>query len=903
MRRQAHAIIVEAKRLFKSHRGVGVVQTRLIVAFGILLLARFTTAFENPEQVSWMIGAYILLTVSLVLLFSTLLEQKRVRMVPVLFDLLAISFLVRSTGGLESSWFLLYLFPVMSASRYLGPNWTVAVSILATFAYGCVSYIFVEGNASVHYLFWLRALVLGGVALTAANLAKTRDRAEAKLVSAIERIDREILSDTDLERVMHSILNAAIDITDSDLSAIVLVQGETFTAAKTSERRIPNERERAKAEVGRLVQQHYHQVLNSRKALSLPEKRSPAATLAMLASPNKADHWPARLVPLEIDGTPFGVLGVFSRRRLHYYTPNDLRKLSSMASLIAMAQKNAELFRELASREGEMKERLRMLYEIGEQLKAEQGLDPLFKQVVRLVSTRLRSEEAALFIPDERGARIDKVAVSGPDDETTKRLAEIELSYDKSAQSLTRKVFDSEKSLLENSISSDEDYAKIYSGELPSQTTRHYMGVPLRIGDEVLGVIRVLNKAAQNYSSRTGDANLAEEGFSEDDLGLLTMIATQVASAIRNAKFIERNRLFRNLVYRSPDPIIVIDKNGKIQNFNRECERIWGVREQEVLGTSVENYYESCEHAREVGRALRSAEEHTIRDYRVRIRDTKGNVIPIRLSATLLLDKKGKKVGSIGVFKDEREILRAEEEKMRAAKLAALAKLAQTTGHDIKHDLASVFNYIDSLERGALNDPKTLNAYSAIRGATTAALSKVQNLLMTAKPKPPEKQVVSFESILIGFQASITHQASVTRVEFSAKYPKCNPLVLAEPEQMRQVLANLFGNSLDAIKAARSKGRRSAGNIDLTVAIEKDVLLLSWRDDGCGMSEEARTNAFTPFFTTKDTGSGLGLFITRTIIENHGGEIAVGSSEESGTCIRITLPLFLPRERSQAVPS
>jgi PAS domain S-box-containing protein len=899
---RAHVFIVEAIRRIKSHPGASIVQTRLIVSFGVLLLANLTAAFENPAQISRIILAYIILTVSLVLLWPRVLEQKRVRVIPILFDLFAISLLVAATGGLESSWFVLYLFPVLSASRYLGPSLTVAVAVLAALGYGFASFVFFGGQIPPTS-FWLPAVTLAGAALTAANLARTRHRLEARLVSAIERIDREILSDTELERVMQSILNTAMDLTDSDLSAIVLVDRRrmtaTYTAAKASERKGQNGGERDKAEAGGLVQQHYLRVLDSRQPLSLPEGHAFRAVLAVLSSRKRASKWPAMLVPLEISETPFGVLGVFSRRRLHYYTPTDLRKLSSMACLIAIAQKNAKLFRELASREMEMKERLQMLYEIGEQLKVEQGLDQLFQKVVTLVSTRLGSEEAALFLSDDQGTRVEKVAVSGPDAETGAKLKAIERVYEK-GQSLTGGVFESKLSRLENSIPPSVEYVTDYSLQLPSGTTRHYMGVPLLIGDEVLGVIRVLNKKAENYSPRSEEASLAEGGFSEDDLGLLSMIATQVASAIRNARFIERNQYFRNLVYNSPDPIIVIDKAGKVQNFNRECEKIWGVSEHEVLGTPVENYYESAEHAREVGRALWKAKGHMIWDYRARIRTAKGDIIPIRLSATLLIDKDGQKVGSISVFKDEREILRQEEEKLRAEKLATLARLAQTTGHDIKHDIAIVLNYVDSLERGARGDPSTLEAYSAIRGAATAALSKVQNMLMTAKPRPPEKEVISLKSLLTEFEKSILHQASVTHIELSMNLPESDPFILAEREQMRQVIANLFGNSLDAIKSARVNGRRSAGRISLIADVENDILLLLWRDDGCGMSEETRTNAFIPFFTTKDTGNGLGLFIMKTIIENHGGSIAIESPDGHGVSFRIVLPIFHPSATSHA---
>jgi len=101
---------------------------------------------------------------------------------------------------------------------------------------------------------------------------------------------------------------------------------------------------------------------------------------------HRAADQPATFVPLRIGEALFGVLGVFSNDRFHYYSSNDIRKLYSMAPLIAMAQKNAKFYGDLKSRDLENNERLKMFYEIGEQFKAEQGLEPVFRNVVKLVS-------------------------------------------------------------------------------------------------------------------------------------------------------------------------------------------------------------------------------------------------------------------------------------------------------------------------------------------------------------------------------------------------------------------------------------------------------------------------------------------------------------------------------------
>lgn len=249
-------------------------------------------------------------------------------------------------------------------------------------------------------------------------------------------------------------------------------------------------------------------------------------------------------------------------------------------------------------------------------------------------------------------------------------------------------------------------------------------------------------------------------------------------------------------------------------------------------------------------------------------------------------------MGSIGVFKDERELLRLEEEKMRAVSLAALGRLAKTAGHDIKQDIGAVLNYIDSLEHSA-DDPFMRTACLAIRDAATDAHEKLQNMLMTAKTEPPRYHVVSLTSLLKDFEAGMQARMLATRAEVSLQFPTSDALILGDRDQIRQVLNNLLGNSIDAIKSARlTKDRQLVGKLAVVLEVGENRLILSWSDKGCGMSELESAKAFTACVTTKETGSGLGLFITKTIIENHGGRITVGPAEGGGTCFRITIPLL-----------
>jgi PAS domain S-box-containing protein len=645
----------------------------------MLGVAYGTHLVKEPTVVSRALFVYLLF-VGLLAIAPDVLEQKRLRAIPIVLDILAISILVWADGGTESPLFLFYVFPVLSAARYLGRTGTMA---LAVFAAACYSLVSLHPPGT--FAFWLRLLVLMGLAGTAANLARIKHRTDEDLVRAIAQIDGMILRDTDVKLVMATILKTAMDVSGSDASAMILADqaAEPFALS-----RIRADKDAAT----RIVRENYPRVVETKRPVSLSERPLIAAMKASLSRNNPA-QWTGRIIPIETGGTLLGVMGVFSRRSFHY-TTNDEERLRLMTPLVAIAHKNATLYPRLAASE----------------------------------------------------------------------------------------------------------------------------------------------------------------------------------------------RYFKKLVYNSPDPIIVLDGQGRVQNFNLECSKIWGYTEQQVFQhPEVARYYESEEHAREIGRALKEALDHTIKDYPARIRDARGQVIPIRLSASLFYDQQNKITGSIGVFKDERRI--------HAAQLAAFGQLAQKMIHDIKTQISVIQNYVNALEPMSRNDSSLRTAWTGIRQATVTALSKLQNILMTAKPRTPEKTVISICSLLDAFEGSIREWAAAASVEYRATYPGADVNVLADGEEINQVLTNLFANSVDAIAAVQPP---RLGRIELNVSQEQGHVRLLWRDNGVGMEPDVLSNAFMPFYTTKTAGSGLGLYHTKMIVENHDGRIDVGRAEDHGVEFTITLPYYTP---------
>ncbi|MCB0535500.1 MAG: PAS domain S-box protein, partial [Saprospiraceae bacterium] len=409
--------------------------------------------------------------------------------------------------------------------------------------------------------------------------------------------------------------------------------------------------------------------------------------------------------------------------------------------------------------------------------------------------------------------------------------------------------------------------------------------IPLRTGNENRGLMFANYRTPQTFPKAQKE--------------LIELFANQAAIALKNAelleKYIEAQKYLENIIDNSPDPIIVIDKNGNIKIFNKACEQLWGFSTGEVYGKHVTDYYESEAHARELGKKLWMSQHNRIENVEARIKTKDGETVPIRLSASFLFNEKKKRIGSVGVFTDLREMKRLEEQKIQAEQLAALGKLAHTVGHDIKHDIGTVLFYIEPLLRqyDRNNDAKLLRIYTNIKDALWDATDKLQNMLQAGKPKAPRKEAGSITDVLRDIEAQMSRQAAARNVKFQIEYPEKDCLLHLDQGQMREVLAKLFSNSITALEyRKRHDPSFKKGFIMVSARIIKGRLIIVWQDNGIGIAEEDLPKIFNAFFTRQETdsGTGLGLFIVKSIVENHEGEIHVKSVYGKGASFEIALP-------------
>jgi PAS domain S-box-containing protein len=336
------------------------------------------------------------------------------------------------------------------------------------------------------------------------------------------------------------------------------------------------------------------------------------------------------------------------------------------------------------------------------------------------------------------------------------------------------------------------------------------------------------------------------------------------------------------------DAVIACNPDGKVVFMNQVAEQLTGWKESEASDVPLSEIFVICnqrtratvESPVEVVR--RSGKVVGLANHTILIRKDQAE-FHIDDSAAPILDKGGHMTGIVLVFRDISERYAAEQSLMRAEKLASAGRLAAAIAHEVNNPLEGMVNLI-YLARGE-EDVSRIRRHLAeadrelqrIAHITRQSLGfyRENSAASLFRPDVVVREVFDFYS----FRAAHIHVNLHVNI-------KTEQQAWGNPGELRQVLSNLVANSLDACTAGDA--------ICVRVRSAMDGVRIVVADTGCGIHPQNLDRIFEPFFTTKkDTGTGLGLWVSRELIEKHGGQLAVRSSvagRRTGTVFSLLLP-------------
>ncbi len=366
-----------------------------------------------------------------------------------------------------------------------------------------------------------------------------------------------------------------------------------------------------------------------------------------------------------------------------------------------------------------------------------------------------------------------------------------------------------------------------------------------------------------------------------------------------------RENHLRSILDTVPDAMIVIDGHGIMQFFSTAAERQFGYSEHEAIGQNVSMLMPDPDRTRHdayLARYRSTGERHIIGIGRIvtgKRRD--GTTFPMHLSIGEM--QSGGEPYFTGFVRDLTEhqqtqarLQELQSELVHVSRLSAMGEMASALAHELNQPLAAISNYMKGSRRllAGSADPNTSKIESAMDRAAEQALRAgqiIRRLRDFVSRGESEKRVESLSKLIEEAGALGLTGAREQNVKLRFNLDPGFDLVLADRVQIQQVLVNLFRNSLEAM--AQSQRREL---IVRNTGVADDMVEIEVSDTGSGFHEDVKPNLFQTFFTTKETGMGVGLSISRSIIEAHGGRMWAESNAAGGATFRFTLPAAVRRE-------
>lgn len=400
--------------------------------------------------------------------------------------------------------------------------------------------------------------------------------------------------------------------------------------------------------------------------------------------------------------------------------------------------------------------------------------------------------------------------------------------------------------------------AMLLTAALAAAAPFYLAGTPLYVGEAVLAVLFVLGiivyrrvllpvmalkhgidlLQAQDFSSR-----LAKVGSRDaDNIGA---VFNRMMDALKNERLrvMERNQFLDMLIEASPMGIVIYDFNGSISDMNSAARSLL---DNDELRCATEE--------------LQRGEVRTVRLSDTRI---------YRLSSLTFLDRG---------FQRPFVLMESLSEEVRKVEKAAYGKVIRQMSHEVNNTVAGVTPVLDTLAAIA-DDPDLTETVTASSDRLLSLSRFVTNYAEMVKLPAPDLHEVNLTALvesMIPFLESLT---AGREIRISTDVERENPVILrADPVQIEQVIVNIVKNSIESIAGSTGSG---------TVTVRLTGHGLEVADNGGGISPEVAENLFTPFFTTKNSGNGIGLMLVSEILHNHGFAFSLRTYADGITRFRI----------------
>ncbi|MBT9136157.1 MAG: Sporulation kinase E [Firmicutes bacterium] len=330
------------------------------------------------------------------------------------------------------------------------------------------------------------------------------------------------------------------------------------------------------------------------------------------------------------------------------------------------------------------------------------------------------------------------------------------------------------------------------------------------------------------------------------------------------------------------DAIFSCDLKDAITSWNLAAERLFKLTETQALESSVWILL-PVHHMEEVlAQRKKAYHQNSPVTLEIKMQIHRGELFDAAITVSAVRGAEDKCAGFVTLVKDIREQKRMAQGFARSDQLHMLGELAAGVTHEVRNPLTIVKGFLqlfrprEEFAMYRMHFDLMIKELDRINGLISQYLSLGQYA-------HAEKQLCSLTSVVESLLPLIQAESLLREVEVTTSLDDNLPLLWLYEKEIKQLLLNLIQNGMDAMKQGRRELSIKAWN-------EQDSVVLSIEDTGCGIPEHVMENLFTPFYSTKESGTGLGLVVCRDIARRHNAEIKI-RTDTTGTCFAVVFPV------------
>ncbi len=593
-------------------------------------------------------------------------------------------------------------------------------------------------------------------------------------------------------------------------------------------------------------------------------------------------------VPIVSKGNVLGNFYMTDKIGKEEFSQQDEDTLAMFAAHAAVAIENARLYTDTSS---ELRQKIakleraerqaRFLAELGSLFLAAPFREELWLQDLAKRLTEPFGDASGVYLVDENDPTVLRKGVMFHANSARKKVAE---DVVRAAWGWLRELVVSYKQAILVPLTGTEEY---WTGDSTQAEKDHHrfggiLAVPIVVGEKTYGLLVSLTSQPFNLT--------------QDDLRFASLVADRLATAIDNIRLYRelcsQRSLLESILDTMSEAVYVADPQSNLLSVNRAFAQTIGANSKEEVVGSIAKYTHLVNPRREDGRAMPDEELPMERALKGETFNNAVMVITplaekhnryVSVSGAPILDEKGNIVAAVNVSRDITEIKQAEQFR---------EEYIHTISHDLRTPLTIIQGHAQLLQQAL--DKAGLSYFArrsseAIVTSTRQMNAMIQDLVDSARLEAGqlvmEKQPVDVRAFVSELLNRAAGAMDVARVELDALEDL--PQVSADPDRLERILMNLLTNAL--------KYSREGNRVTIRIRASGDEVVISMTDRGEGISPEDKKHIFERFYRAKGQrkaeGLGLGLYITRMLVEAHGGRIWAESKLGKGSTFYFSLPL------------